>query len=71
MRRKYPNTQAPVYPKKSPVPDFERANATNEEQEFWDNADDSESGALHDDSINGQPYDLEERTARFGEAIQP
>ena len=69
MKTKYPNTQAPDHRKKVPVEDFEAADSIREEEEFWANGDDSESGALHDDSINGQPYDLEERTARFGEAI--
>ena len=49
--------------------DFEAADSSREEKEFWAKGYDPESGALHDDFINGQPYDLEERTARFGEAI--
>jgi four helix bundle protein len=69
MKAKYPNTQAPNRPKKSPVVDREDADLTRREEEFWANGDDSEPAALHDAFHNGQPYDLEERTARFGEAI--
>ena len=39
------------------------------EERFWADAADSEAAVLHEDSANGKPYDLEERTARFGEAI--
>src|SRR5688572_4058195 len=69
MTTKYPNTQLPNHPKNSPVVDFEEADSTRGEEEFWANGDDSEPAALHEEIINGQPYDLEERTARFGEAI--
>jgi hypothetical protein len=69
MKAKYPNTQAPDHRKKSPVVDFDDADLTRGEEEFWSNGDDSEPAALHDDFNNGKPYDLEERTARFGEAI--
>src|SRR6266496_1491836 len=66
---KDPNTQRAIHLKRTPVEDFKDSGSTAGEVEFWANGDDSESGALHDDSINGHPYDLEERTARFGEAI--
>jgi len=69
MNRKHPNTQAPHHPKKSVVLYFEGADSRRGEDEFWAEGNDFESGALHDGIVNGQPYDLEERTARFGEAI--
>ena len=69
MKTKYPNPQVPDHPKKSPFLDFEQADSTKGEAEFWVNGDDSEPAALHADFNNGKPYDLEERTARFGEAI--
>src|SRR6266487_4290063 len=39
------------------------------EERFWTDAANCEASVLHEDSANGKPYDLEERTARFGEAI--
>ena len=69
MRTKYPSTQAPSHPKKAPGVDLEATDSIREEEEFWSNGNDFGAGVLHDDNINGKPYDLEERTARFGEAI--
>ena len=69
MKTKYPNTHAPDHPRKSPVVDFADGDLRSGEEEFWANSEDYQPAALHDDFNNGKPYDLEERTARFGEAI--
>jgi four helix bundle protein len=63
---KDPNTQGPNHLKKSSVVDFTDAGSSRGEEEFWADGDGS---ALHEEFNDGQPYDLEERTARFGEAI--
>ena len=67
--KKYPTTRAPKYPKNAPIVDLEATDLIREKEDFWANGNDSEFGVLHDDLVGGQPYDLEERTARFGEAI--
>ena len=69
MKTRYPNTQAPDHPRKSPVVDSADGDLRSGEEEFWANSEDYQPAALHDDFNNGKPYDLEERTARFGEAI--
>jgi four helix bundle protein len=69
MKAKYPITQAPAHPKKSPVVGFDDDDLTSGEEEFWANSEDYQPAELHEDFNNGKPYDLEERTARFGEAI--
>ena len=69
MTTKHPITQLPKHPKNSSVVYFEEADSTRGEEEFWVNGDDSEPATVHQEIITGRPCDLEERTARFGEAI--
>src|SRR5687768_7023861 len=69
MKAKYPNAQAPKHPRKSPVVDFADGDLRSGEVEFWGTSEDYQPASLHDGLNSGKPYDLEERTARFGEAI--
>jgi four helix bundle protein len=67
MKSNHPNTQTPKHPQ-SPVVDFGVTDSAAWEKESWED-EGSKPIALHDELTNGKPYDLEERTARFGEAI--
>jgi four helix bundle protein len=49
--------------------DEESASQARAEAEFWGVTDDSEQMALHDGPASKPVYDLEERTAKFGEAV--
>src|SRR5438874_9921162 len=69
MNRKYPKTQTPKDPKESDPADFPNGGATEWQEAIWGAGDDCNSFALREDLTNRKPYDLEERTARFGEAI--
>lgn len=60
---KYPMTQKPRHPsaRNGGSPDLRG------EEEFWGFSE--SAGELHEDSQRRKPYDLEKRTAQFGEAI--
>ena len=61
---KYPRTQRPKHPRDC---DVRGAFGARGEDEFWGY--ESLEGALRDGVSLAKPYDLEERTAQFGEAI--
>ena len=63
-RNKYPRTQIPKYPN---FGEDERRPGKRSEDRFW--AFEEGAGELHDGVALTKPYDLEERTAQFGEAI--
>jgi hypothetical protein len=77
MKRKYPITQTPKHPTGQRPKDPREetplvgsgADLASWEERFWTDAADCEAAVLREDFANGKPYDLEERTARFGEAI--
>lgn len=55
-------------PKKIPRIKYQTPRAEVPVNGRWDELDKGEPMVLHDGSENGRPYDLEERTAQFGEA---
>jgi len=61
---KYPSTQRPKYPVGGNVGEVRDARG---EEEFW--GVDETTTELHEEFRLTKPYDLEERTAQFGEAI--
>ena len=47
----------------------ENSNSSRGEEEFWGAPTLAGAGELREGTSNGKPYDLEERTAQFGEAV--
>src|SRR6266478_1108615 len=63
---KYPRTQIPKYPMGEDDGESESARA---KEAFWGFDNTSGNGELREEPARSKPYDLEERTAQFGEAI--
>ena len=63
---KYPKTKTPKDPRDTRIQNSENSLG---EEEFWGLTDDGVGGELRERPNNSRPYDLEERTALFGEAI--
>ena len=57
-------------PKKIPKINYQKSTVENSVMGKWDNMENAEVMLLGEGaSSNGRPYDLEERTAQFGEAV--
>ena len=63
-QNQYPNTQVPKYPTGGELGGFHDARG---EEEFW--GEDGAAAGFREEFRLTKPYDLEERTAQFGEAI--
>src|SRR2546428_2884194 len=63
---KYQNTQAPKYPK---IVQNQNCKTSHWEEDFWGGTTLTAADELREEPVNRKPYDLEERTAQFGEAI--
>lgn len=63
---KYQNTQAPKYPELIQCQD---SRTWRGEEDFWNGTTMPVTGELREEPNHRKPYDLEERTAQFGEAI--